>query len=753
MGASNPFNVDSEGFIIHPLIKSRRVHARSYQMNISLTALKDNTLVVLPTGLGKTVIALLVAAERLRASEGVCVVLAPTKPLVEQHYQFFKDCLNIDPGLLALWTGETPTAKRFFTDYRLVFATPQLLRNEILKGNVQLPRIILMVFDEAHRAKGNYAYITIAQRYASECSSPLILGLTASPGSRREDIEALMRNLTIKSLEFRTRGDRDVYSYVKRIEYHLIPIPLSPLVKEARSLVQSFINDQINQALKAFPWGRRPSNFTEITGLINAIKSRPFLDKPELMEALKRLAGARYLVTALERLDLLGPKYFLQFINRIMEKIRKPGSPKYLSQIIADKGVLDAVELLRLQKDNAKLSKLTELSKMELESGVRRIIIFVSYRAASKDIEREFSSIGGLKVARLVGQASKIGDRGQSQKEQDKILSRFKKGEFNVLVATQVGEEGIDISSSDTIIFYDNTPSGIRFVQRVGRTGRNAPGKVYILYFQDTRDEQYLWIARRRERKMLEEMKTIQTQSESKKEPHYALTRFIPPNESGEDKVNVIVDNRESACPVVNELARMGASITFSQLDVGDYVLSERVCVERKTVNDFTSSIIDSRLFQQAKLLTDSYEIPVLLVEGRDVYTPTSNIRPSAVRGAIAALITGYKIFLLWSKDARESAELIYAIALREQKELKKHLQVRGEKKPESIADQQVFLLSGLPLVERATAIKLLKYFKAPLKVFNASEQDLQQVEGIGDVKARRIREVLTKGFDEEDLT
>jgi Fanconi anemia group M protein len=747
------FNVDPEGFIIHPLIKNRRIRARSYQMNISLTAIKGNTLVVLPTGLGKTVIALLVAAERLRMGKGVCVFLAPTKPLVEQHYNFFKDCMNIDPGLIAIWTGETPVAKRVFTDYQLVFATPQLFRNEILKGNVQLSRVGLIAFDEAHRAKGNYAYITIAQRYASECPSSLILGLTASPGSRREDIEELMRNLAIKNLEFRTRDDRDVAPYVKRIEYHLIPVPLSPLVKEARLLVQSFINNQINQALKVFPWEKRPSNFTEITEMVNAIRSRPFLDKPELVEALKNLARARYLITALERLDLLGPKYFLQFINRVVERTRKPGAPKYLSQIIADKRILDAVELLRLQKDNAKLSKLVELSKKELESGVRRIIVFASYRAASRDIEKELSSVEGLKVTRLVGQASKIGDRGQSQREQDEVLSRFKRGEFNVLVATQVGEEGLDISSSDTVVFYDNTPSGIRFVQRVGRTGRNAPGKVYILYFQDTRDEQYLWIARRRERKMLEEMRMIQSQNESKKESNYALTKFIPLSGAGEDKVSIIVDNRESACPVVNELARLGARITFSQLEVGDYVLSERVCVERKTVNDFTSSIIDSRLFQQAKLLAGSYEIPILLIEGRDVYAPLSNIRPSAIRGAIAALITGYKTVLLWSRDAKESAELIYAIALREQKELKKHLQVRGEKKPETVADQQAFLLSGLPLVERATAIKLLKYFKTPLRVFNASEQDLQQVEGIGDIKARKIREVLTKEFDEEDLT
>ncbi|MBO3799758.1 MAG: DEAD/DEAH box helicase [Candidatus Brockarchaeota archaeon] len=755
MAVSNALGIDSEGFVTHPLIKSGRIRARSYQLSISRKALTGNTLVVLPTGLGKTVIALLVAAERLWKNEGVCVIMAPTKPLVEQHYQFFKDCLNIEHSLLALWTGETPVQERVFTKYRVVFATPQLFRNEILKGNIPLDRVVLMVFDEAHRAKGNYAYITIAQRYFSECPSPLILGLTASPGSNREDVEALMKNLFIKNLEFRTRSDKDVAPYVRRIDYNLVPIPLSPLVKEARSLIQGFINEQVSQALKAFPWDKKPNSFSEITKMINAIKSRPFLDKSELVEALKNLARARYLIIALERLDLLGPKYFIQFMNRLVEKAKRPGSPKYLAQIMNDNRVLDALELLKLQKDNAKLSKLVEISKMELESGVRRIIVFVSYRAASRDMEKEFSSIEGFKVARLVGQASKTGDKGQTQREQEEIISKFRKGEFNVLIATQVGEEGLDISSSDTIIFYDNTPSGIRFIQRVGRTGRNAPGKVYILYFQGTRDEQYLWIARRRERKMIEEMETIKAKSGlSQDSSNLSLTKFIDErDEGGEDRVSIVVDNREANSPVVDELAKLGARITFSQLDVGDYVLSERVCVERKTVNDFASSIMDSRLFQQAKLMAGSYEIPILLVEGRDIYTPLSNIRPSAIRGALAAIVTSYKMVLLWSRDSKESAELIYAIALREQKELKKHLQVRGEKKPESTADQQVFLLSSLPLVERSTAIKLLKYFKTPLRVFNASEQDLQQVEGIGNVKARKIREVLTREFKEEDLT
>lgn len=754
MAEINPFSTDPEGFVIHPLIRGGMVRTRSYQINISLAALEGNTLVVLPTGLGKTVIALLVIAERLRRKDGICVFLAPTKPLVEQHYSFFKGCLNLDPNLLALWTGETPITKRVFTEYRVVFATPQLFRNEVLKGNVQLSRVVLIVLDEAHRAKGNYAYIPIVQLYISECSSPLILGLTASPGSRKEDIEALMRNLSVTNLEFRTRSDMDVAPYVKKVDYNLVPIPLHPLVKEARSLIQSFINDQITQALKAFPLGKRPSNFSEITELINMIKDRPFMDNPELVEALKCLARARHLITALERLDLLGAKYFLQFINRILEKVKRPGSPKYLSQIVSDKRILDAVELLKLQKDNAKLLKLIELSKKELESGAKRIIIFVSYRAALRDVERGFSSIEGLRVTRLIGQASKVGDRGQSQREQHEIISRFRSGDFNILIATQVGEEGLDISSSDTIVFYDNTPSGIRFVQRVGRTGRNAPGKVYILYFQGTRDEQYLWIARRRERKMLKEMETIQNQYNSNKGFHQSLTKFLSPDEgSDEERVSIIVDNREAASPVVNELVKLGTKLTFSQLDIGDYVLSERVCVERKTISDFASSIMDLRLFQQAKLLADSYEVPIILLEGKSLYAPVGNIHPNAIRGALAALITGYRTNLLKSEDARESAELIYAIALREQKEFRKRLQVRGEKKPESIADRQVFLLSGLPLVERVTAIKLLRYFKTPLCVFNANEQDLQQVEGIGDVKARKIREILAKEFNEEDLT
>ncbi|MCS7138931.1 MAG: helicase-related protein [Crenarchaeota archaeon] len=750
----NPFNVNSEGFVEHPLIKDGKIRARNYQLDISCKALTDNTLVVLPTGLGKTVIALLVVAEKLRRNEGVCVIMAPTKPLIEQHYQFFKDCLKIETSFLVLWTGETPSRDRVFKSYGVIFATPQLFRNEILKGRVQLNKIVLMVFDEAHRAKGNYAYITIAQRYQTECPSPLILGLTASPGSKREDIEVLMKNLFIKNLEFRTRSDKDVAPYVKKIDYKLVPIPLSPLVKEARSLIQSFISEQISQALKVFPWDKKPKSFSEITEMINAIKSRPFLDNPDLLEALKSLARARYLITALERLDLLGSKYFLQFVSRLIERTKRPGSPKYLAQIVNDKRILDAIELLKLHKDNAKLSKLIELSKREFEFGVKRIIVFVSYRAASKEVEKELSSIEGFKVARLIGQASRTGDRGQTQKEQEDIISRFRRGEFNILIATQVGEEGLDISSSDTIIFYDNTPSGIRFIQRVGRTGRNAPGKVYILYFQGTRDEQYLWIARRREKKMVEEIKTIRSQVDSSQGSSFSLTRFIEEDEKvEEDKVSVVVDSRESNSPVVEELARLGAKIIFSQLEVGDYVLSERICVERKTVNDFASSIIDSRLFHQAKFMTDSYEIPILLIEGKDIYATLSNIRPSSIRGALAAVITGYRMVVLWSRDPKESAELLYAIALREQKELRKRLQVRGEKKPESIADQQVFLLSGLPLVERSTAIKLLKYFKTPLRIFTASEQELQQVEGIGDVKARKIREVLTREFKEDELT
>ncbi|RLI28255.1 MAG: hypothetical protein DRO46_04275, partial [Candidatus Hecatellales archaeon] len=186
-------------YFSHPLLKPEKLEYREYQAKIWETCLKGNCLVVLPTGLGKTVIAILTAAERLRLHpEGRIIVLAPSRPLAHQHYQKFKEAFNLPEENFTLLTGETPPAKRENLKARLVFATPQALENDLLAGRISLENVVLMVFDEAHRAVGNHPYVFLAEEYLRRSRSPLILALTASPGSGKEHIEAVKRNLAVR---------------------------------------------------------------------------------------------------------------------------------------------------------------------------------------------------------------------------------------------------------------------------------------------------------------------------------------------------------------------------------------------------------------------------------------------------------------------------------------------------------------------------------------------------------------------------
>ncbi|MBO3802306.1 MAG: DEAD/DEAH box helicase, partial [Candidatus Brockarchaeota archaeon] len=293
------------------------------------------------------------------------------------------------------------------------------------------------------------------------------------------------------------------------------------------------------------------------------------------------------------------------------------------------------------------------------------------------------------------------------------------------------------------------TPSAIRYVQRVGRTGRSAPGKVFVMYFEGTRDEAYLWIARKREkamRSLVSRLSGSNTNLGLAGPGQKVLSSFMAGQQNGGEGEGVVViaDTRESGSSVLAELARLGARVELRPLDVGDYVISDRVCVERKSAKDFASSIVDGRLFQQASALK-AYDKPVLIVEGEDPYC--SGVLPQSVRGAVAAMVVDFGLPVLSSKSAADTACIIFALARKEQLERKSFPRIRGEKKPGSISEQQLYLLSGLPGVERTTAKKLLERFEKPERVFAASEEELQEVEGIGEVKARRIRQVLEERF------
>jgi ERCC4-related helicase len=239
------------------LLKSEVV-PRSYQSSIAISASMSNTLVILPTGLGKTLIAILVSEARLKEIDpkGRVLVLAPTRPLVLQHKETFEKSLLLESNRFALVTGETDADDRSEVwetpDKQFVFATPETVLNDLQTGAcVSLKDFVLVVFDEAHRAVGDYAYVEVARMYSEESTQPLILGLTASPGGSIERVDDVIHNLFIKNVEARTEKDIDVLEYVEETKIERITVKLSPEFIALRNRMRLLFDEKIERLKKA----------------------------------------------------------------------------------------------------------------------------------------------------------------------------------------------------------------------------------------------------------------------------------------------------------------------------------------------------------------------------------------------------------------------------------------------------------------------------------------------------------------------
>jgi Fanconi anemia group M protein len=374
-----------------------------------------------------------------------------------------------------------------------------------------------------------------------------------------------------------------------------------------------------------------------------------------------------------------------------------------------------------------------------------RIMVFTNYRDTASALLKFLKQSPEIKAARFVGQSSRQEDEGLSQKKQAEMLSKFRAGEFNVLIATSVGEEGIDIPSTDLVLFYEPVPSEIRSIQRKGRTGRARAGRVIVLMAKGTRDEAYYWISDRKEKTMQKQIRGLS----GKAQESISLVKEFQPRQiqitevsdrPKEEPGRVIVDPREREMGKL--LESLGLEITLKSLEVGDYVLSDRLAVERKTAEDFVSSIIDPErnLFRQISDLSKTYDRPVLILEGRDLYTRQMN--PASIRGALASIAVDYGVPIIPTENQEETAAVISLLAARERKEGREP-KVHGHKTARTLKEQQEYLISAIPSVGPAVAKNLLKHFGSIEKIMTASQEDLLQVELVGPKIAERIRELV----------
>lgn len=756
-------------YIDHPLIKSNAIEARLYQQVLAADVLKKgNTMIVAPTALGKTIVATLVAADRLeKVKNSKILVLAPSKPLAIQHESTFKEFLTVPCSSI---TGAVKTDERVkrWEESQIICATPQTVESDLLKGRYSLKDVSLVVFDECHHGVGSYSYVYLASRYVKESKFNLILGLTASPGSDKEKIKEVCDNLYIQSIVVKTEEDNDVRPYFNPVAIDWVRVKMSSELEKIKTHVDKALKIRL-KGLKNMGVIRTVSvnklDILKARGRVQSAIARSVNPKKECFQAISILSAVINIQHSQELIETQGVVTFNKYVARLRKK-----KTKAAKSLIQDPNFGKAIYLAREAEkhglEHPKLKKVTDIIKKELgqngqtklqsdryvkdaDQKSSKIMVFTQYRDSLEMIHQKLEK-EGIKSAKFFGQASRDGEKGLTQKEQKEIIKAFKIGEYDVLLSTSVAEEGIDIPAVDLVILYEPVPSEVRMIQRRGRTGRKRSGRVKVLITNGTRDEGYYWASVNKERRMkhqlidpdvLEELNSnaIERMENEKR------VKVLDPTPKKEELPVVFADTREGNSKVIRHLSEMEIDVKVQAMAVGDYQVSDEVVIERKTAKDFVDSIVDKRLFKQARSLMEEFKRPLIILEGDDLYN--GMINPNAIRGSIASIALDFGISIIPTRNAQDTAAMIKRIAIREQSGEKTPIQIRTDKKPVNLWEQQLFIIESLPNIGPVNAKNLLEHFGTVANIINASESQLQEVEGIGKKTAANICKVVDSKY------
>ena len=495
-------------FVTHPRIVCDTVEEREYQLRMAEGCAKESTLLILPTGLGKTIVALYVVADVLEKGKKV-MILAPTKPLVDQHYSTFSSLL-VD-AKVGVMNGNMPPEKRkaVVKDNDVIVATPQAVANDLGNGLYDMNDLGLVVYDEAHRGTGNYAYVNVAKEY-KKIAGGLSMGMTASPGSERERIDEICVNLMLRRIDMRSEDDTDVspYTYnvtVNKIELDM-PKDLTDVIDLLDKMLKGYIKELID--LRAL----HPSEYVTTKQLLIAGRTLHFRHKTGersavLFRALTVQAMALKISHAVGLAETQGMTALRLYIEKLAEEAEQGTGGKGAKEMVSEKEFIDIRKILDSTRvEHPKISRVMSLVSKEVNYRPgSKVMVFSHYRSTCDLLVDKLSGIEGVSVGKLIGQSA----GGLKQKEQTDMLRAFRDGEYNVIVATSVGEEGLDVTSTDLVIFYENVPSEIRTIQRRGRTGRKNDGVIYVLTAKGTRDEAFEAVSRKKEETMLKRLRKL----------------------------------------------------------------------------------------------------------------------------------------------------------------------------------------------------------------------------------------------------
>ncbi len=772
-------------FLEHDLITPSSIEFREYQSNIAHAALEESTLVVLPTGMGKTIIALFVVAEVLKSKRGRVLFMAPTKPLVEQHAMFLRE--NLRGHEPVVFTGEVAPEERrgLWTSSRLIVSTPQVVANDLESDIVDISEIDLIVFDEAHRAAGDYAYVTIGKAFMER--GGLSLGMTASPGSDVSKIAEVCENLGITWIEIRSEFDDDVVDYTQQVKMELISVGMQEGMSEIVPLLKDILDEQVAKLRAAGLLDpKKPVTTRDLLTAGATIRAQ--LDSGKKSYGMFNTASVQALAMkvnhGIELAETQGRGALESYLDKQVKQAEENKRSKASRTLVKDVRFQQAREHLhKMVNEHPKFEKLIPILRAQFAGKPEsRAIVFTHYRDTCDLITNRLGSIEGVRPVRFVGQASKGQDIGLKQKEQREVIESFQEGRHNVLVATSIAEEGLDIPATDLVVFYEPVPSEIRTIQRRGRTGRRQAGRVIILVTKGTKDEAYLWSSRKKEMQMHRELDGLRKKLLARKglsekpgsrrpslgrgdisemmAPHSLTDREelsmktadrpgqkslsqYDPQEGGSRRI-LKVSGRIARTAIATGLEKAGFALEERDIETADVVVSDRVAVTIRTVQEFIRAISDETMFSHLSKMKRQYPRPILIVqgppEGKGVQAGNA-----AIFDALGELLSEFRMPVLSSLSVGETVEALSA--LRRQEEARGGVERTGQMTLDP-AGRQLFLVQGLPNVSATLAQRLLERFGSAKGIAEATPEQLMEVEGVGRVIAEGVHSVTQKRFD-----
>ncbi|CAI5759515.1 unnamed protein product [Candida verbasci] len=508
---------------------------RDYQYNSVKKAFHDNLLVALPTGLGKTFIASTIMLNFLRwFPDSKIIFMAPTRPLVAQQIKACCAITGIPSSKVAILLDKARKNRQdIWESQNVFFTTPQVVENDLCLGILNPKSIVLLVIDEAHRSRGNYAYNNVVKYIKRFNDSFRILALTATPASDVEGVQEIIDNLMISKVEVRTEQSIDIIKYMKRKQIVKRTILASDAITECTELLAEAIRPILKIANEKGALDiTDPKRINQFQCLERSKKIKMDRSIPEglkwsmhFMLQLLGMVGQCY-----KKLNNYGLKSFYDYFFekysefKIKFELKKSKNKLNACFYFSDpvKKLLDRIP--DLLKENHYSHPKIECLLLELDiffnestGNDSKAIIFTEFRDTALEIVQTIEQAKNyMKPHIFIGQAKEkerfdetklmtkgkkkdknqqskktsnnksssenAQQNGMSQKLQKEVIKDFKAGKFNILVATSIGEEGLDIGEVDLIICFDSTASPIKNIQRMGRTGRKRDGKVVLLF-------------------------------------------------------------------------------------------------------------------------------------------------------------------------------------------------------------------------------------------------------------------------------